>query len=53
MDNAKLINKLRDKVFDELRDALKNILLVYCTPSFCSMTKHDIDLLMFDVMMGQ
>ena len=52
MDNTKLINKLRGKGFDELRDALKNILLVYCTPSFGSMTKHDIDLLMFDVMIS-
>ena len=52
MDNTKLINKLRGKGFDDLRDALKNILLVYCTPSFGSMTKHDIDLLMFDVMIS-
>lgn len=33
MDKTKLINDLRVKSFDELRDALKKILLDYCSPS--------------------
>lgn len=40
MDKTKLINDLRVKSFDELRDALKKILLDYCSPSFGSMAKH-------------
>lgn len=52
MDKTKLINDLRVKSFDESRDALKKILLDYCSPSFGSMAKHDIDLLIFDVMIS-
>ena len=52
MDERKLISELRKKSFDELRDALNKILLDYCMPSFGSMAKHDIDLLMFDVMIS-
>lgn len=52
MDKTNLINNLRGKGLDELRDALIKILLDYGSPSFGSMAKHDIDLLMFDVMIS-
>lgn len=50
MDKTKVINQLQGKSHDELREALNKIILDYCSPSFGSMAKHDIDLLIFDVM---
>ena len=45
-----LNNKLQHLDHQQLRDILSNMLDTYCIPSFDSMSKHDIDLLMFDSM---
>ncbi|MCF2658215.1 hypothetical protein JQM83_03300 [Parabacteroides distasonis] len=50
MDRASLNNKLQHLDNQQLRDILSNMLDTYCIPSFGSMSKHDIDLLMFDSM---
>ena len=50
MDRAALNNILQHLGHQQLRDILANMLDTYCIPSFGSMSKHDIDLLMFDSM---
>lgn len=47
MNNKKLEEALKTKAHDDLRKSLSIIIAEYCTPSFGSMTKHDIDLLLF------
>ncbi len=50
MDN-KIIKELLDKQGDDcLRQALCHIISTYTNPSFGSMSKHDVDLLLFDSM---
>lgn len=43
-------NKLGQLGHEQMRDILANMVDRYCVPSFGSMSKHDIDLLMFDSM---
>ena len=50
MDRVALNNILQHLGHQQLRDILANMLDTYCIPSFGSMSKHDIDLLMFDSM---
>lgn len=52
MDNEIIKSKLNQKDHNELRDALFLILNTYCNPSFGSMSKHDIDLLLFESMVN-
>ena len=50
MDKEVLNNKLGQLGHEQMRDILANMVDRYCVPSFGSMSKHDIDLLMFDSM---
>lgn len=50
MDNEMIMSKLHEKGHEDLRDTLCFIFNTYSNPSFGSMSKHDIDLLLFDSM---
>lgn len=50
MDKEVLNKKLGQLGHEQMRDILANMVDRYCVPSFGSMSKHDIDLLMFDSM---
>lgn len=52
MDEERLTGNAEGKSVEKSRDVLQKILSDYCLPSFGSMSKHDIDLLMFDAMIS-
>ena len=52
MDNEVIMSKLDQKGHDDLRSALCYIFKTYSNPSFGSMSKHDIDLLLFESMVN-
>lgn len=52
MDNEIIMSKLHGKGHEDLRSTLCFIYYTYSNPSFGSMSKHDIDLLLFESMVN-
>ena len=52
MDNEMIMSKLHGKGHEDLRNTLCFIFNTYSNPSFGSMSKHDIDLLLFESMVN-